>query len=166
MRIRPSFPWFLLAGLVAVLLVSVGSGGETARDASEGRVVRVVDGDTIRVVHEGREEPVRLIGVDTPESVKPGSPVECFGKAAAAFTRRELDGRRVRLVPDVEERDRYGRLLAYVFRVADGRFHNQALIAEGYAKPLTIRPNVRYEGRFRRLARGARREDRGLWRAC
>lgn len=173
MRVRPAFPWFLLAGLVGAVLLSTGDGGE-GRDAGvgggrqgvEGRVTRVVDGDTVRVRVRGREEPVRLIGVDTPESVKPGSPVECFGKAAAAFTRRALAGRRVRLVRDVEERDRYGRLLAYVRRVPDGWFHNRELVRRGYAVPLTIPPNVRHAETFRRDARAAREAGRGLWRTC
>ncbi len=169
MRIRAPFPWFLLAGLVAALLLSAGAGdddGAASGGAQQGRVVRVVDGDTVRVRLGGREEAVRLIGVDTPESVKPGSPVECYGKAASSFTRRALGGRRVRVVRDVEERDRYGRLLAYVYRVSDGRFHNAALVREGYAQPLTIPPNVRHAATFRRLGREAREAGRGLWGAC
>lgn len=167
MRIRAPFPWFLLAGLVAALaLATVGDDGAGSGDERSGRVERVVDGDTVRVRVGGKVEPVRLIGVDTPESVKPGSPVECFGKAAAAFTRRELEGRRVRLERDAEPRDRYGRLLAYVTREGAGRSHNEALVAEGYAKPLTIPPNVRYSDVFARLAREAREARRGLWKAC
>jgi micrococcal nuclease len=98
--------------------------------------------------------------------VKPGSPVECFGKEASRVNARLVAGRHVRLVRDAEERDRYGRLLAYVYRAGDGLFVNARLVRDGYATPLTIPPNVRFAERFRRLAAEARRAGRGLWRAC
>ncbi len=110
------------------------------------------------------DERVRLIGIDTPESVRPGTPVECFGRAASAATERLVEGRRVRLELDVERRDRYGRLLAYVHR--GGRMVNATLVREGYATPYTVPPNVRHAERFTALARRARREGRGLWSAC
>jgi micrococcal nuclease len=128
--------------------------------------VRVVDGDTIRVVRNGREEAVRYIGVDTPESVKPGAPVECYGKAASAANRRLVEGERVRMVGDVEARDRYGRRLAYVYRARDGLFVNAALVRAGYATPLTVPPNVAHADDFADLARRARRAGRGLWSRC
>ena len=128
--------------------------------------MRVVDGDTIRVVEDGREEAVRYIGVDTPESVKPGSPVECFGKAASRANRDLVAGERVRLVEDVEARDRYGRLLAYVYRARDGLFVNAELVRRGFATPATFPPNVAHEDEFADLARRARRDQRGLWSAC
>jgi micrococcal nuclease len=133
---------------------------------SVGRVVRVVDGDTIRVSLGGREERVRYIGVDTPESVKPGTPVQCFAKKASAENKRLVGGQRVRLERDVEERDRYGRLLAYVYPAAGGPMVNESLVRGGYARPLTIPPDVRHAERFRRLADEARKAGRGLWRAC
>ena len=139
---------------------------DAARPADVGRVVRVVDGDTIHVRLDGREERVRYIGVDTPESVKPGTPVQCFAKRASAFNERLVEGERVRLVRDAEARDRYGRLLAYVYRARDGLFVNAALVRGGYAQPLTIPPNVAHAGEFRRLASQARRAGRGLWSAC
>jgi micrococcal nuclease len=123
-------------------------------------VTRVVDGDTLAV---GGER-VRLIGVDTPETVRPGSPVECFGRAASAFTERLVEGRRVRLEFDVERRDRYGRLLAYVHRA--GQMVNATLVREGYATPSAVPPNVRHAERFAALARRARQERRGRWAAC
>jgi micrococcal nuclease len=128
--------------------------------------VRVVDGDTIRVVEGGREEAIRYIGVDTPETVKPGSPVECYGKAASAANRRLIDGEAVRLVGDVEARDRYGRRLAYVYRTRDDLFVNAELVRGGYATVLTIPPNVAHADEFTVLARRARRNRRGLWAAC
>jgi micrococcal nuclease len=160
---------FLVVLAVAAYTATAGddSGGSSERgQQSAGRVVRVVDGDTIHVAVDGRREKVRYIGVDTPESVKPGTPVQCFAKRASAFNRRLVDGERVRLVLDDEPRDRYGRLLAYVYRVRDGRFVNAALVRGGYAQPLSIPPNVAHAKAFRRLASTARRGGRGLWSAC
>ena len=93
---------------------------------------------------------MRYIGVDTPETVKPGSPVECYGKAASAANRRLVEGEPVRLVGDVEARDRYGRRLAYVYRSRDDLFVNAELVRGGYATVLTIPPNVAHAGRVRR----------------
>jgi micrococcal nuclease len=128
--------------------------------------VRVVDGDTIRVEQGGREEAVRYIGVDTPESVKPGSPIECFGKAASRANASLVEGERVRLVGDVDARDRFGRRLAYVYRTRDGLFVNAELVRRGFATPLTIPPNVEHADEFDDLARSARAAGRGLWSAC
>jgi micrococcal nuclease len=141
--------------------------GAAAGSGLEGTVVRVVDGDTIRVrLADGVIERVRYIGVDTPESVKPNTPVQCFAEAASAFNRRLVAGRTVHLVGDVEPRDRYGRMLAYVYRRPDGLFVNAELARLGYARPLTIPPDVRFAGHFRALAEAARRGARGLWKAC
>ena len=123
--------------------------------------MRVADGDTVRVrIDGGREERVRYIGIDTPEVTSD----ECFAAEATAYNERLVAGRRVRLELDAEERDRYGRLLAYVY--AGDRFVNAELLRNGYAQPLTVPPNVRFEDRFRRLAREARREGKGLWASC
>jgi micrococcal nuclease len=109
---------------------------------------------------------VRLLGIDTPETVHPTKPVECFGREASRRTKELLPaGTVVRLQRDVEARDRYGRLLAYVRR-ADGTFVNLALLEEGYALPLTIPPNVAYSQQFAAAARGARDAGRGLWATC
>ena len=140
--------------------------GDEARKADAARVVRVVDGDTIRVGLPSGEEPVRYIGIDTPESVKPGAPVECFAKRASTYNERLVAGERVRLVYDVERRDRYGRLLAYVYRARDGLFVNAELVRRGYATAVTFPPNVAHEREFRRLARRARMSGRGLWSGC
>lgn len=127
-------------------------------------VERVVDGDTVEVRVGGEVEDVRLIGVDTPETVKPGAPVECFGPRASAFTHAALEGKTVRLVFGEERRDRYGRLLAYAYR--DGRLVNAALVRRGLAETLTIPPNDRFAGLFKRLELRAARAGRGLWGAC
>lgn len=158
---------------LAVLAISVaiiGCEQLTASTTPSGsqpqvRVTRVVDGDTIAVRLDGRTEKVRYIGMDTPETVKPNSPVECFGKAASEENKRLVDGRKVTLQFDVERRDRYDRLLAYV-RLADGTMVNETLLRRGYATTLTIPPNVRYASRFRKAQREAREAGRGLWRAC
>ncbi len=130
-------------------------------------VVRVVDGDTVLVEIDGREERVRLIGIDTPESVKPDTPVECFGKEASAHTAALLpEGTAVRLVRDVEARDDFDRLLAYVYRADDDLFVNLAIVEAGYARPLTIPPNVAHADEFVEAARRAESSDAGLWSAC
>lgn len=164
---RRNAPLVLLLAVAAAAATGGACAGEPAGgEERTGRVVRVTDGDTIRVALGGREERVRYIGIDTPESVMPGAPVECFGRAAARANARLVGGRRVRLVTDAEERDRHGRLLAYVFRADDGRFVNAALVRAGYAVPLTVPPNLRHAARFRALAREAREQGRGLWSAC
>ena len=130
------------------------------------QVLRVVDGDTIIARVAGRRERIRYIGIDTPESVKPDTPVQCFALAASRRNKRLIGGRKVTLRFDVERRDRYGRLLAYVYRDPDGLFVNADLVRGGYAVPMTIPPNVRHSAEFARLAREARRAGRGLWSAC
>ena len=154
--------------VVAALAIASRGGAAGPRFAAgEGEVVRVVDGDTIVVRLSGGEERVRLIGVDTPESVDPRSPVECFGEEASGRTAELLpEGTRIRLERDVEARDRYDRLLAYVYRADDGTFVNRALLEEGYAQPLTIPPNVAHAADFAAAARAAREAGTGLWSAC
>jgi micrococcal nuclease len=166
-RVRLLALLLVLAVVAYTATAGDGSGGSPGPErTSAGQVVRVVDGDTIHVQVDGRREKVRYIGVDTPESVKPGTPVQCFGKRSSAFNAKLVDGERVRLVRDAEERDRYGRLLAYVYRARDGLFVNAALVRRGYAVPLTIPPNVAHADEFRRLAASARRKGRGLWSSC
>jgi endonuclease YncB( thermonuclease family) len=131
-------------------------------DAVRAKVQRVSDGDTFVATVKGRRERVRVIGVDTPESVDPSRPDEPYGQEASDFAKHYLDGETVRLAGDAEPRDRYGRMLAYVW-LEDGTFWNALLVAEGYAQQLTIPPNVAYADLFRRLAREARQHDRGLW---
>ncbi|MCG0239167.1 MAG: thermonuclease family protein [Firmicutes bacterium] len=123
-------------------------------------VERVVDGDTLEVQLDGQTERVRMIGVDTPEV---HGQVEPYGPEASAFTKKVLaPGTRVWLELDVETRDRYGRLLAYVW-LADGRLFNEVLLREGYAQLLTIPPNVKYVERLTAAEREAREAGRGLW---
>ena len=127
-------------------------------------VRKVVDGDTLEV--SGNER-VRLIGVDTPETKDPNRPVGCYGKEATSFTASLIPpGTAVRLVGDVEQRDRYGRLLAYVYRRSDGLFVNAELLRRGYAQLLTVPPNVAHTDDFAAIARQAREGSQGLWAAC
>jgi micrococcal nuclease len=163
---------------LAALIVVVGVGLAACGDKEEStetsgvvignaRVERVVDGDTIEVDVDGRDERVRLIGIDTPESVKPESPVECFGPEASKFTESLLpEGTAIRLERDVEARDPFDRLLAYVYRVDDGLFVNLEIVRQGYAQPLTIPPNVAHADDFVDAARNAEADDVGLWAAC
>jgi micrococcal nuclease len=120
--------------------------------------IRVIDGDTIQL--DGGER-VRLIGVDTPETVDPRRPVQYFGKEASAFTRRHAEGRTVRLEFGDETFDRYHRTLAYVY-LPDGTFLNAEIIRQGYGFAYTRFP-FRYQEEFVRLERQAREERRGLW---
>jgi micrococcal nuclease len=127
--------------------------------------VAVSDGDTVRVrLDSGRVERVRYIGIDAPETAKPDTPGECFGEQAREANGRLVGDRDVRLELDREERDRYGRLLAYVY--ADDTNVGAELVRSGYAEPLEVRPNVRYLTAFNRLARDARRAGLGLWASC
>ena len=150
-------------------LFDSGGGDEVNRASVTGRVTRVVDGDTVKVrLANGRgTRTVRYIGVDTPESVKPGEPVQCFAEQASDFNDRIVTGRRVRLRVGRERTDRYGRLLAYVY-VEGGAVHfiNAELVRRGYARTLEIPPNTDFAERFRKLERGAQRAHRGLWAAC
>nr|WP_246344803.1 thermonuclease family protein [Conexibacter arvalis] len=131
------------------------------------RVARVVDGDTIAVDLDGRDERVRYIGVDTPETVKPNAPVECFGKAAHQLNARLLAGAsQVVLRFDRELRDRYGRLLAYVYRDGQAQSVNARLVAAGAARTLKISPNTSHATELARLQADARAAGRGLWGAC
>jgi micrococcal nuclease len=127
-------------------------------------VNRVVDGDTVHVTLDGRDERVRLIGIDTPEVAHDGRPAECFGDRAAAETRRRLEGRSVRLNFDVRLRDRFGRILAYV--VDDRGLVNLALVQGGFAVALAVPPDTRMAGDFGRAEDEARTAGRGLWSAC
>lgn len=132
------------------------------------QVVRVVDGDTLIVTIDGQQARLRLIGMDTPETVHPSKPVQCFGAEATAKMQQLIDsvGGRVWLEKDVSETDRYGRLLRYVWLGPDGLLLNEILVVEGYAQVSTFPPDVKYQDRFLAAERLARSERRGLWGAC
>jgi micrococcal nuclease len=150
----------------------VGCAGGTA-PSTDGfaTVTDVIDGDTIDVEIDGRTERIRLIGIDTPETKQPDSPIECYGPEASAFTASLLPGGTEVLVErDIVGRDDYGRLLGYVHLVdADGTpttFVNLEIVEQGFATPLTIEPNSTFSRDFAAAARRAERSDLGLWAAC
>jgi micrococcal nuclease len=159
-----------LAVLVALALLAVPwgpGGGDPDQPPGEAVVVRVVDGDTVVVAVGGAEESVRLIGIDTPESVARDRPDECFGAEAAQRLAELLPpGTVVRLTRDVEPRDVYDRLLAYVQREPDGLFVNAAQVGDGYAIAKDYPPNTTYRADLEQAERAARAAGRGLWPAC
>ncbi len=157
----------ILIALVVVVVRGFGdddSADEVAGKSTTARVTRVVDGDTVEARVDGHTEDVRYIGIDTPESVKPDTPVECYALAASHHNEDLVEGETVRLDFDAERRDVYGRLLAYV-HLGDV-FVNADLVRGGYATTLTIPPNTRYAELFDRLQREASADGRGLWGAC
>jgi micrococcal nuclease len=167
-------PIFIAVVLVAVALSRCGSGGSSDEPSGpvSGRVTHVVDGDTIDVrMPDGNEETVRYIGIDTPETVKPDTPVQCGGPKAHAVNERLVGGRTVTLRFDPERRDVYGRLLAYVYvptasPAGHPLFVNAELVRRGLARTLTIPPNDSFAGLFARLAARAGGAGRGLWGRC
>jgi len=158
---------FLVLAVAAAALVALGARHAIAGDGpppAGGVVERVVDGDTVIVRADGGVLRVRLLGIDTPETVDPDRPVGCFGPEASAYTKHLLTGRSVTLVYDRELHDRYGRLLAYVY--LRGRFVNASLIELGYARTLSVPPNTAHAAELASLERRAALDGRGLWGAC
>ena len=159
-RRRFLLPWLVAGALAAALILTrSGSGDGTPKfdGAPTARVQRVVDGDTVRLAGLGK---VRLIGINTPEVY---GHVQCFGPEASGFAKHALRrGLEVRYRVGRESHDRYGRLLAYVW-LPDGRLFNRLLAEDGYAVPLTIRPNDRLAPVFRAAVDDARRAHRGMW---
>lgn len=156
-----------MVGVLVLCVACSAPGAGAARPPGSGTVSRIVDGDTIHVKVAGRDEDVRLLGIDTPETHKPNTPVECFGvEATKHITQLIPPGTDVQLVRDVEARDRYGRLLAYVYRSRDHLLVNLAMVRDGYAAAYTYPPNVAHADEIVAAASDARQHDRGLWRAC
>lgn len=166
--------------LAAALLSGCGGGGAPAPavpadapavavvpGAFDATVVRVVDGDTViaQVGGRGPKLRVRLVGVDTPETVKPNTPVACFGHQASSFTRSLLQGRRVRAAYEQERTDSYGRQLWDLW-LPDGRYVQGLLVASGAARAYPYRPNTTYADVLADAQRRAERERRGLWGSC
>jgi len=158
--------------LLVCLLVAVGwwwGMRAAAAPPAQATVSRVVDGDTVYVRAGSRSFDVRLLGIDTPETVDPHRPVGCYGPEASAYTKHLLAGGVVRLVYDRERRDRYGRWLAYIYLEREGRpdlFVNARLASAGYARTLSIPPNTAHEQELAALERSAALAGRGLWSAC
>ena len=135
--------------------------------APNASVDRIVDGDTLVALIDGRPERVRLLGIDTPESVAENRPDQCFGKEASDYLATLLpEGSAITLILDEEARDQYDRLLAYVVRSSDELFVNLDLIERGFAGVLIYDPNDHYESLFRAAERAAIEADVGLWGVC
>mmetsp|Transcript_15178 Transcript_15178/g.34600 ORF Transcript_15178/g.34600 Transcript_15178/m.34600 type:complete len:328 (+) Transcript_15178:46-1029(+) len=172
---RRTFGIGLLAGVTLVGLTTsrsvqgavqpVFAEGATTED----EIVKVVDGDTVLLAKGGR---CRFIGVNTPETVSPkqqieGAPPDCFGPEASKLTKSLLPpGTKVRVEFDVGPTDKYGRTLAYVYRLPDGLFINEELVRQGAARRFKVPPNVRYDTKFKELETEAATSGKGLWKAC
>ena len=158
----------VVAAVAAALLGSVASGwwlGGSDPAVVPVTVVHVVDGDTlIAAFADGHTETVRVLGIDTPETVDPRKPVQCFGPEASAYAKARLTGRAVKLEFDVERRDHYGRLLAYV--ILDGERYEDDALRRGFARLLVIAPNGAHARTMLAEELAARRARRGLWGAC
>jgi len=149
---------------LVLLLILLPAPVSSQSDPAVVQVVRVIDGDTIQVCCIARKrEKVRYIGINTPETKHPTKGVEYYGKEAAKANRKLVEDKTVILTFDVEQRDRYGRLLAYVF-LEDGTFVNAWLVEHGFAQVMTVPPNVKHQELFLKLQREARDNGRGLWR--
>jgi micrococcal nuclease len=176
MRIHQGLGKVLRCALISVVL-SFSLAGPVMSGNEPATVKRVVDGDTLKIVYQGQEESVRLIGIDTPESKRnkkarkdagrSGTDVDqitAMGKEASKYMRTiAREGDRVNIEFDIQKRDKYRRLLGYVY-LENGHMLNEEIIKAGYASPMTIPPNVKYQDRFLKLYREAREAKRGLFR--
>ncbi|UXF00579.1 nuclease [Fervidobacterium riparium] len=161
-----------LGSLVTAIIVLIVLFLQQQGEFKKATVLEVIDGDTIKVSIAGEEYKVRLIGVNTPETKHPVKKVEYYGPEAKAFTKKFLTGRTVYLEFDVGEKDRYGRLLAYVWlekpkdrtnEEIRKKMFNAILLLEGYAQVMTVQPNVKYVDYFIEYQREARENNKGLW---
>lgn len=166
MRIRATIVVLAAASGLAAACASPAPGSGPPADG-DGVVTHIVDGDTLDVDIGGTEERIRLIGVDTPETVAPNRPVQCYGTEASAFLASLVpEGTPVRLERDAVARDRYGRLLAYVYRAEDDLLVNLALVAQGYADAVTYGDNEALYPELVAAEAEARDGGRGLWGIC
>lgn len=138
--------------------------GDTNESTSLVKVFRVVDGDTINVEINGQTESVRYIGIDTPETVDPRKPIQCFGVEASKKNKELVEGKMIRLEKDITDRDKYGRLLRYVW--LDNILVNQELVEQGFAKSSSYPPDIKYQDKFITAEKEARTNKLGLWTAC
>lgn len=156
----------VVAGCESVPRSTAATTGSTTLPVNA-TVRHIVDGDTIDVDIAGHRERVRLIGIDTPETKKPNTPVQCYGPEATAFTTTLLPiGAALHLERDVVARDDFGRMLAYVYLASDATFVNLRIVRQGFARPLTIAPNTAHAGEFADAAHLAQVANIGLWAKC
>ena len=150
-----------------VLSISIIPNCSNTKTNSVGTVIYVIDGDTIDVSIQGAKTRVRLIGVDTPETKHPTKRVSCYGPEASRYVNTLLPkGTKVILRPDKKAKDRYGRMLAYVYIQHNGLFINLDLVRKGFAKPMKFYPNVLHAYEFDKAASRAKAAKVGLWRMC
>ena len=149
----------ILCILISLIFISISGFSKAPSDQYTARVERVVDGDTIKLANG---EKVRYIGIDTPETKHPKKPVQYMGEEASEANRKLGEGKTVRLEFDVQKRDKYGRMLAYVY--VDDIFVNAWLVENGFAQVSTYPPNVKHQELFLKLQREARENKRGLWK--
>lgn len=177
MKYRKVFPHILFAILVGVFVLlnnfslkqsKIAHPSTTSNQVTTtketAKVIRVIDGDTIKVLINSKEETVRLIGIDTPETVDPRKPVQCFGIEASNKAKEVLTGKTITLESDPTQgnRDKYGRLLQYVF--IDRVNINKLMISEGYAHEYTYKSNpYKYQLEFIQAEKDARQNKKGLW---
>ena len=149
------------------LLLSGCSNDSVSASPNSATVKDVVDGDTIDIAIGGNTERVRLIGINTPETKHPTKGVECFGPEATAYTQQLLPaGTALRVERDIEARDKYGRLLLYVYIAQSNVFVNLDLVLQGYARPMVFEPNTAHKADFAQAATQAELRNVGLWQAC
>ncbi len=149
---------------LALLLILLPAPVVSQSDSATVQVVRVIDGDTIHVCCiAGRREKVRYIGINTPETKHPTKEVEPYGTEASEANRKLVEEKTIRLEFDVQQFDKYGRILAYIY-LEDGTFVNAWLVENGFAQVMTVPPNVKHQEMFLKLQREARKAKRGLWR--
>jgi micrococcal nuclease len=176
-------PYYLLILIILFIFISLTSIYDNSRrrvnDSSntsygkptsmqEYKVAKVIDGDTIEIVEGDKTLTVRYIGINTPETVKPNSPKECFGVEASNFNKSLVENKSVILEVDISDRDRFGRLLRYVY-IKEGDnylFINKKLVEEGYAQASTFPPDVKYSELFKESEKTARENRKGLWSSC
>ena len=157
----------LLLLFTYALLLSGCSNDSVSASPNSATVKEVVDGDTIDIAIGGNTERVRLIGINTPETKHPTKGVECFGPEASAYTQQLLPaGTALRVERDIEARDKYGRLLLYVYIAQSNVFVNLDLVLQGYARPMVFEPNTAHKADFAQAATQAELRNVGLWQAC
>jgi len=167
MRMHRSNRLLALFLFAYALLLSSCSNESLTASPNSATLKGVVDGDTIEIAIGGKTERVRLIGINTPETKHPTKGVECYGPEASAYTEQLLPkGTKLRVERDVEARDKYGRLLLYVYIANSNVFVNMDLVMNGYARPMVFEPNTAHKADFAQAATQAELRNVGLWQAC
>ena len=167
MRMHRSSQLLALFLFTYALMLSSCSNDSASTSPNSATVKHVVDGDTIDIAIGGNTERVRLIGINTPETKHPTKGLECFGPEASAYTQQLLPkGTALRVERDIEARDKYGRLLLYVYIADSNVFVNLDLVLQGYARPMVFEPNTAHKADFAQAATQAELRNVGLWQAC